>query len=752
MSSSGSSAIACNRSSLALRRMRWGISSAIDEPLVDRQRAAVDLGLWERVEHLRQRHRPLDRVRQDLRGPAALVACEPAPVEPGVGLDFLGAQDELDALAGPGVGDGVAAALEAEESVAGDHAGGALDDHVGRRRDRPERRVVALGAGGDAFAVGAVHALARDVVIPGRPGVVGVLVAAEAVGAQQPLADVGDVRLDLALGLRPIGLAQAQREAVVMRRGERLGMKLVLAQRALAADMGADDGLGAVIEQLARNTAEMRERRAVTRPEGDQVLRTGQRAERVARMAEDHVKAIERQLQARAGHDRVLMGPVDLRLMTGPRLKALLLARGRPRPRALDVAADRVVAALKAVIAGQVLMDPRRQQARRGRQPLVDQRLELIQLARHPPPLVDRLRPGLQIALHRPPIAAQQSADLGVRVPLARQRPRVHQLLLVDHRRSPRRSTTHRPRASPRPQTEPPTPRVGQDARTRVTGDSPLRGSSPITRVASLNQPPDRPTRFGDHRPTFFTGHRQLWERVPDESTVRKLVRRLGAEVIEEICEWVIAEATSSRAGAQRFVVRAARIDSTIVEADVRYPTDLGLAQDAARALAREALKARGLVGASRARVTDRSRAIAGRLRRVNRSVAGRTGQSRALALRLTGAAGALLAAPIREARRLAAGLRERARGRGAGAKPAAAERLECLCELAARVCAQIGLRLTGQPISDRLVSISDPDARPIRKGQLNKPTEFGYVMQLSELCENTRRGARGLILPASTG
>jgi hypothetical protein len=28
----------------------------------------------------------------------------------------------------------------------------------------------------------------------------------------------------------------------------------------------------------------------------------------------------------------------------------------------------------------------------------------------------------------------------------------------------------------------------GHDARTRVTGSSPLRGSSPITRVASLNQ------------------------------------------------------------------------------------------------------------------------------------------------------------------------------------------------------------------------------------------------------------------------
>jgi IS5 family transposase len=243
-----------------------------------------------------------------------------------------------------------------------------------------------------------------------------------------------------------------------------------------------------------------------------------------------------------------------------------------------------------------------------------------------------------------------------------------------------------------------------------------------------------------------------LWDRVPDESTVRKLVRRLGADVVEGICSQVIAEATSPRAGARRFVVRAARIDSTVVEADVRYPTDLGLAQDAARALTREAAKARGLAGVGAPRVKDRSAAIAGRLRRLNRSIAARTGHSKPLALRLTGEAGELLEQSIREARRLAARLRARARGRGAAAKHAAAQRLERLAELAEKVCAQITLRLAGEPISDRLVSISDPDARPIRKGKASKPTEFGYVMQLTELCENTRRGARGLILPASTG
>jgi transposase, IS5 family len=241
-----------------------------------------------------------------------------------------------------------------------------------------------------------------------------------------------------------------------------------------------------------------------------------------------------------------------------------------------------------------------------------------------------------------------------------------------------------------------------------------------------------------------------LTDRVPDESTVRKLVKRLGPDVIDEITMAVIASATS--AGAERrFVVRAARIDSTVVESDIRYPTDLGLAQDAARMLATEAKRAGVLAGDGAPRVTDRSRSISSRLQRVNRSIAGRTGKSKELALRLTGQAGDLAARSLRQARRLSAMLRRRARGRGAQAKLAAADRLDLIADRAAKVCEQITKRVTGQKITDRLVSMSDPDARPIRKGKLRQPTEFGTVMQVAELCENTRKGARGLIVPLAT-
>ena len=239
-----------------------------------------------------------------------------------------------------------------------------------------------------------------------------------------------------------------------------------------------------------------------------------------------------------------------------------------------------------------------------------------------------------------------------------------------------------------------------------------------------------------------------LSERVSDESTIRKLARRLGPEVVEEICRHVVAVATGA-AHEQRFTVRAMRIDSTVVEADVRYPTDIGLADDAADALAREANKARSLAGHKAPRVRNRARGIRAKVRRLNRTLAARTGQGKATALKLTGQAGEQVEQTIRETRRLAGRLRERARGRGAQAKLKAARGLDELAERAEKVCRQICQRVAGEKITDRLVSFADPDARPIRKGKLRAPTEFGYVVQIAELCENTRRGARGLILPA---
>ena len=105
----------------------------------------------------------------------------------------------------------------------------------------------------------------------------------------------------------------------------------------------------------------------------------------------------------------------------------------------------------------------------------------------------------------------------------------------------------------------------------------------------------------------------------------------------------------------------------------------------------------------------------------------------------------------MKEARRLATIARSKARGRGAKAKLKAAAALEEMADRCEKVARQIRQRVAGTPIKDRIVSLFDPDARPIRKGKLGKPNEFGFVSQLAEVTEHTKKGARGLILPAST-
>jgi IS5 family transposase len=234
-------------------------------------------------------------------------------------------------------------------------------------------------------------------------------------------------------------------------------------------------------------------------------------------------------------------------------------------------------------------------------------------------------------------------------------------------------------------------------------------------------------------------------QRVPEESTVRKLARRLGAGVVEEITRVAIEKAQRET----RFRGRAARIDSTVIEADIRYPSDAMLALQGSRTLSREGKKLSRLIG-GKARIRDRSRSVGKAVRAISRTLARRTGEAKAQVMRLNQQAGQLIARSAREANRLAAAARASARGRGAKAKLRAANKLEELADRCGKVAEQIDRRVRGLKITDRLVSIADPDARPIRKGKLGKPTEFGYVAQICEVTENTRKGARGFILPAS--
>jgi transposase, IS5 family len=234
---------------------------------------------------------------------------------------------------------------------------------------------------------------------------------------------------------------------------------------------------------------------------------------------------------------------------------------------------------------------------------------------------------------------------------------------------------------------------------------------------------------------------------VPDESTVRKLTRRLGPELVDQLIRGVIEMAIRER----RFRPRAMRCDSTVVEADIRYPTDAGLAGDAVRTLARAARKLQAVVPDATRHVRDRTRSVSKRLRLMSRTLRRRTGEAKTMVEAMTKEAAAPVEVSLRESKRLlaqAGGSRSRDGGISKRARERAIRSLDDLVPLAQRVVEQVRQRFSGERVSDRLVSLFDADARPVRRGKLGHPNEFGYVVQLTEMTANTRRGARGLILP----
>lgn len=238
-----------------------------------------------------------------------------------------------------------------------------------------------------------------------------------------------------------------------------------------------------------------------------------------------------------------------------------------------------------------------------------------------------------------------------------------------------------------------------------------------------------------------------LVEKVPHESTVRKLTRRLGPSVVDELIRGLFAKAQRER----RVRPRALRVDSTVTEADIRFPTDSGLCADGVRRLARAARTVAQAIPTVRASVRNRSRAVGRCLRELGRSLRRRTGEAKGAVQRFTERAAAHLRTSIREAERVvAAARRARARARGISrqARRRAIERLDDTVRLATRVVEQVRQRFAKEKIEDRVVAFADPEARPVRRGKLARPNEFGYVVQIAEVTEHTRHGARGLILP----
>ncbi len=231
-------------------------------------------------------------------------------------------------------------------------------------------------------------------------------------------------------------------------------------------------------------------------------------------------------------------------------------------------------------------------------------------------------------------------------------------------------------------------------------------------------------------------GRIPLGTRVPHPTTLMKITTRCGDAAVAGLNEALLAKA----AAAKLLRVDRVRADTTVVEAEVAYPTDSGLLAKAVGTIARTVERIKTAGGATRTRSRDRRRAAGRRARSIAsklrlRTAAGKD-EAQTAVRRLTGELAGIADAAIRDAAAVVRNATRALRG-AAGPRKGRLRRaindLQVVLDRAERVVAQTRSRLAGvMPDSaTRLVSLNDPDARPIRKGRLGKPVEFGYKAQI---------------------
>jgi transposase, IS5 family len=218
---------------------------------------------------------------------------------------------------------------------------------------------------------------------------------------------------------------------------------------------------------------------------------------------------------------------------------------------------------------------------------------------------------------------------------------------------------------------------------------------------------------------------------VPHPTTLVKLVRRAGPEVIQELNAALVAKLAAGKL----LRARKLRVDTKVVEADIDYPTDADLLEGAVRKLGGLVRRIKGRGAASRTRFRDRGRAAGRRMKQLARTLRRRTGVAMAEVDRLTGEVARIARRTLKQVQVVARNARwARRRRPGDGRLARLVGELEETITATQRLLAQTDQRLDGnRVIADRLVSLSDPDARPIRKGKPGRPTEFGYSLLVAE-------------------
>jgi transposase, IS5 family len=223
--------------------------------------------------------------------------------------------------------------------------------------------------------------------------------------------------------------------------------------------------------------------------------------------------------------------------------------------------------------------------------------------------------------------------------------------------------------------------------------------------------------------------------KMPDAKTIGRWGLAVGPEVIKQVHGRMVKIAQD-----QGIVEgRRMRVDTTVVETNVHYPTDSSLLGDGVRVLIRTMKKITKIAGETGTRLRDRSRSVKLRLLDIARAARSRAKQS---SEKLKGAYGRLLNSTSRVvgqakqfSAQIAAGVKRAANPLAQLKLDGLRHQIEQMLPRVKQVMKQTRARIyRGDMRSEgKLLSVFEPSTEVIRKGKAGKPNEFGKMVKLQE-------------------
>ena len=224
-------------------------------------------------------------------------------------------------------------------------------------------------------------------------------------------------------------------------------------------------------------------------------------------------------------------------------------------------------------------------------------------------------------------------------------------------------------------------------------------------------------------------------EKVPDAKTLGRLGQALGSKIVEQIHARLVEIAR------ERHLVegRKMRIDTTVTEANIHYPTDSSLLGDGVRVLTRIMNKITELVGQQGTTVRNRLRTVGYRVMEIAR-IGRSKGKQQQEKLQEKYRVLVRLTRQVRnQARKFSAeiqsGVKQAADWKKQAVLRGLQQELDAMIPLVDLVVRQTRARVF-RGITDlegKIVSLFEPGTEIIRKGKASKPTEFGKMVKIQE-------------------